>query len=191
MKRSLSDSERVLGRTNALRAYPEYRAFFLALLSSRPGLLPSLPLPTPDPLRSPSFPLRVPLPLHLPLSPASYRSPAPRRRERESKRASCPGPCCFACDVLSVINCPSPFTQVTSLPPSLPPLPLPPSVPLPPRTSHPGTRTFYRGRQEAGYWERHRTAGSESARRRDAAPSTSDPSPLPGPGQPGPGPGPA
>jgi hypothetical protein len=41
--------ERVLGRTYALQAYPEYRAFFLAPISSRSGLLPSLPLPTPDP----------------------------------------------------------------------------------------------------------------------------------------------
>jgi hypothetical protein len=41
-------TERVLGRTYALQAYPEYRACFLALPSSRPGLLPSLPLPTPD-----------------------------------------------------------------------------------------------------------------------------------------------
>ena len=38
-------TERVLGRTYALQAYPEYRAFFLALPTSRPGLLPSWPLP--------------------------------------------------------------------------------------------------------------------------------------------------
>jgi hypothetical protein len=113
-----------------IRAYPEHRAFFLpvALLSSRPGLLPSLPLPTPDPLRSPSFPLRVPLPRE-------------RERDWERKRASCPGPCCFACDVLSVINCPHPFTQVTgSGPPSLPPSLLPPSLPLSLSLPEPPTR---------------------------------------------------
>jgi hypothetical protein len=42
-------TERVLGRTYALQAYPEYRAFFLALPTSRPGLLPSWPLPIHDP----------------------------------------------------------------------------------------------------------------------------------------------
>jgi hypothetical protein len=44
-------TERVLGRTYALQAYPEYRAFSLAppSSSSRPGLLPSLPLPLPTP----------------------------------------------------------------------------------------------------------------------------------------------
>jgi hypothetical protein len=40
-------TERVLGRTYVLKAYPEYRAFFLALRlpTSQPGLLPSWPLP--------------------------------------------------------------------------------------------------------------------------------------------------
>ena len=42
-------TERVLGRTYALQAYPEYRAFFLALPASRPGLLPFWPLPSPGP----------------------------------------------------------------------------------------------------------------------------------------------
>jgi hypothetical protein len=70
-------TERVLSRTYALQAYPEYRAFFLALLSSRSGLLPSLPLPLPNPFSPlPDFPLRVPLPLLLPFSPASDRPPA-------------------------------------------------------------------------------------------------------------------
>jgi len=41
-------TERVLGRTYALQSYPEYRAFFHAPLSSRPDLLPSLPLPPPS-----------------------------------------------------------------------------------------------------------------------------------------------
>jgi hypothetical protein len=69
--------ERVLGRTYALQAYPEYRAFFLASISSRPGLLPSLLLPTPDPLLpSSSIASPSPLPLLLPLSPTSDLPPA-------------------------------------------------------------------------------------------------------------------
>jgi hypothetical protein len=48
-------TERALGRTYALQAYPAYLAFFLVPLSSRPSIMPSLPLPTPDPL-SPLLP---------------------------------------------------------------------------------------------------------------------------------------
>ena len=47
-------TERVLGRTYALQSYPEYRAFFHAPLSSRPDLLPFLPLQPPSsPTHSP------------------------------------------------------------------------------------------------------------------------------------------
>ena len=41
-------TERVLGRTYALQAYPEYRAFFRAPLPSRADLQPSLPLLNPS-----------------------------------------------------------------------------------------------------------------------------------------------
>ena len=62
-------TERVLGRTYALQAYPEYRAFFSAPTPTRPGLLPSLPLPTPSSLPpSPSDP---------PLSSSPLPSPSP------------------------------------------------------------------------------------------------------------------
>ena len=62
-------TERVLGRTYALQAYPEYRAFFHAPASSRPGLLPCRPLPTPSspPSSPPCPPLSSsPLPSSLP-----------------------------------------------------------------------------------------------------------------------------
>jgi hypothetical protein len=62
-----------IARTYSLHAYPEYRAFFLALPTSRPGLLPSWPLPihapplsssslsssSPSPSSSPSRSLRL------------------------------------------------------------------------------------------------------------------------------------
>jgi hypothetical protein len=73
-------TERVLGRTYALQTYPEYLAFILAPLSSRPGPLPFLPLPTPTPylLSHPSLSESLSLFfLFLPLSPACDRPQAP------------------------------------------------------------------------------------------------------------------
>jgi hypothetical protein len=56
-------AERVFGWTYALEAYPEYRAFFLAPPSYRPGLLPSMPLLTSEPpLSSSSLPSPSPSP---------------------------------------------------------------------------------------------------------------------------------
>jgi hypothetical protein len=66
--------------TISLQAYPEYRAFFLALPTSRPGLLPSWPLPIHGPplsFSSLSSSSPGPLPLLLPLSPVPVRDRLP------------------------------------------------------------------------------------------------------------------
>ena len=70
----------IVSRTYALQAYPEYRAFFLALPTSRPGLLPSWPLPIHGPpLSSSSLSSSSPSPSSqvLPLSPVPVRDRLP------------------------------------------------------------------------------------------------------------------